>query len=99
MVARPRLWPGPPDGPAGLAAAVYASSEGLNHGRPGAVRAGRAGGHERSHRELPTRVSNGPFRRGPDEKGDIADAQIRRRHLERSRGHWFFRVESAQAPH
>ena len=52
-------------GPAGLAAAVYAASEGLQHRRRRARGAGRAGRPERVDRELP-RLPQGAVRRRPD---------------------------------
>jgi len=68
-------------GPAGLAAAVYASSEGPARLWP-KLRPGRSGRHERSNREL-SRLPHGAYRRGPHPAGDAPGAKVRRRDLQR----------------
>ena len=65
-------------GPAGLAAAVYAASEGLQHRRRRARGAGRAGRPERGDRELP-RLPEGADRRRPHPPGGRPGVPVRRR--------------------
>ena len=64
-------------GPAGLAAAVYAASEGLQRRRGRTRSPGRPGRPERVDRELP-RVPEGPVRRRPHAPRRRAGAALRR---------------------
>ena len=64
-------------GPAGLAAAVYAASEGLADRRRRARRPGRPGRPERVDRELP-RLPQGPLRRRPHPPRGGAGVPVRR---------------------
>ena len=65
-------------GPAGLAAAVYGASEGLETALVERVAHRRPGRPELAHRELP-RLPRRPQRRGSDRPGHAAGAQVRRR--------------------
>ena len=65
-------------GPAGLASAVYAASEGLSHDRRRARGARRAGRHQRRDRELPG-LPEGPQRRRPHPPRHGPGAAVRRR--------------------
>ena len=72
-------------GPGGLAAAVYAASEGLDTVVLGGVRAGRAGGLEQPDRELP-RVSLGALRQRAGRARVHAGAEVRLRAVVRAAG-------------
>ena len=63
-------------GPAGLAAAVYGASEGLQHARLRHGRARGTGGHELADREL-LRLSDGDLRRRPRPAGDDPGREVR----------------------
>ena len=65
-------------GPAGLAAAVYAASEGLSTVVVEREAPGGPGRPERGDREL-SRLSEGPHRRRPDPSGGRAGVALRRR--------------------
>ena len=73
-------------GPTGLAAAVYAGSEGLRTVHPRARDHRRAGGHERRDRELP-RLPERRVGRGPGAARDGAGQALRRGGADGARGH------------
>ena len=73
-------------GPAGLAASVYAASEGLRTLTVDAVAARRSGRHQLADRELP-RVPDRHLGSGPGDTGLDPGAEVRRRHHEPVRGH------------
>ena len=85
-------------GPAGLAAAVYAASEGLSHPGAGLPQLRRPGGRLVADREL-SGLSHRHFRPGADGAGLQPGAEIRRRdrHSRRSASCWKAAGDAARA--
>jgi thioredoxin reductase (NADPH) len=72
-------------GPAGLAASVYAASEGLGRAGRGCPRGGRSGRHQHADREL-SRISRRDLGKRPHPECSAAGATVRRSHHSPMRG-------------